>query len=208
MTHPLLDCSSYIDTGWKSDVYMGDRDEQAVSILFCEFSLVTNRGDDVDKLSDAEWDRLPLKEYLCFDSPPTEQDIFCSLALRLDTIPSWYTSWWNKLEGVTLEPPHYEEERKLCIAERYNNGAAIIERRTHKQVMSVRMRYAWLFSLTGDMFSGGIAPRYFQCNELKEGMPGGDSRDFWALKEPTPLTKEDPWPEDTGKDDWKLERSA
>ena len=187
----LLDCSEYISTGWRSTAYMGDGDDNpACAILLCEFTIMSNGGMDLMERDD-RYDPSYIKHYLCFDSPPTEQDIFYQLALRLDTIPSWYPSWWSKLEDITLEPPHYKEERMMCIAERHNNKEEILERRTHKEVLEVDMVEAWLFSMSGDMFGGTIAPRVINCVDLHEGMPGGKSRSFWALKEPTLLTKGD-----------------
>ncbi len=59
----------------------------------------------------------------------------------------------------------------------------------HKRVMHLYMQEAWLFAMTGDMFGGCIKPRHFNCNVLNDGMPGGNHRDFWALKQPAPLTK-------------------
>ena len=184
----LLDCSEYIHTGWKADCYMGEKPEDAQAILMCEFSIMSNHGIDIMERDD-RYDLTYIKHYLCFESPPTDEDIFSQLALRLDTIPSWYPSWWNKLEGITLEPPHYKEERMMCIAKRYNNQKEIWAARTHKEVLEVHMMEAWLFSMSGDMFSGTIATRALNCNDLHEGMPGGNTRSFWALKEPTPLTK-------------------
>ena len=186
----LLDCSEYIHTGWKADCYMGDKPEDAHAILMCEFSIISNHGDDIGQLTDEERDSLPLKHYYPLPNPVEDAELFALLTLRLDTIPSWYPDWWNKLEGVTLEPPHYEEERKLCLAERYNNRK-IVERRTHKEVLAVDMIDAWLFSMSGDMFSGTIATRAINCVDLQEGMPGGKSRSFWALKEPASLVKGD-----------------
>ena len=77
----------------------------------------------------------------------------------------------------------------MCIAERTLNRDQILERRTHKEILEADMREAWLFSMSGDMFSGSISTRAINCYDLHEGMPGGKSRSFWALKEPTPLTK-------------------
>lgn len=185
----LLDCSEYIHTGWKSDAYMGEKDEQAHAILMCEFSIVCNHGDDISKLSDEEWDRLPLKHYYPLPDPVSDEEIFALLALRLDTIPSWYPHWWNELEDITLVPPHWEDERKLCLAEKFRNTNKIMERRTHKEVLQVDMIDAWLFSMDGDMFGGSIKTRAINCIDLHQGMPGGKSRSFWALKEPTLFTK-------------------
>ena len=185
----LLDCSEYIHTGWKSTAFMGEKPEDAQAILLCEFSIISNHGDDISQLSYEERDGLPLKQYYPLPNPVEDAELFALLALRLDTIPSWYPHWWNQLEDITLEPPHYQEERRLCIAERYNNGDAITERRTHKEVLEADMIDAWLFSMSGDMFGGTIATRAINCVDLHEGMPGGKSRSFWALKEPAPLTK-------------------
>jgi hypothetical protein len=185
----MLDYSEYIHTDWRSTAYMGTAGEKpACAILLCEFSIMSNHGLDLMQSVD-RYDPSHIKHYLCFESPPTEEDIFSQLALRLDTIPSWYTSWWSKLQDITLDPPHYKEERMMCLSQRYNNQEEIWAARTHKEVLEVDMIEAWLFSMSGDMFSATIAPREINCNDLHEGMPGGKARSFWALKEPTPLTK-------------------
>ena len=186
----LLDCSAYIHTGWKADCYMGEKEETAQAVLMCEFSIVSSHGNDISKLSDEEWDRLPLKHYYPLPNPVPDEEIFALLSLRLDSIPSWYPSWWNKLQDITLEPPHYEEERKLCLAERLRTKR-MMERRTHKEVLRVEMLDAWLFSMSGDMFGGSIQTRAINRHDLSKGMPGGDCRSFWALKEPTLFTKEE-----------------
>ncbi|NDB66277.1 MAG: hypothetical protein EB165_07670, partial [Euryarchaeota archaeon] len=189
--YPMLDCSEYIHTGWKSDCYMGDKPEDAQAILMCEFSIVSNHGMDISQLSYEERDRLPFKYYYPLPKPVPDEELFALLSLRLDTIPSWYPSWWNNLEDTTLEPPHYKEERMMSFGELHNNREEILERRTHKEVMELHMIDAWLFSMSGDMFGGSIECRTFNCTDLAQGMPGGNSRSFWALKEPTPLTKGD-----------------
>ena len=187
----LLDCSEYIHTGWKSTAFMGEKPEDAHAILMCEFSIISNQGNDISQLSYDERDCLPLKEYYPLPNPVEDAEIFALLSLRLDTIPSWYPHWFSKLEGVTLEPPHWQEERMMCIAERTRNRDEILDRRTHKEVLEADMREAWLFSMSGDMFSGSISARAINCYDLHEGMPGGKSRSFWALKEPDLFTKED-----------------
>lgn len=183
----MLDYSEYIHTDWKSTCYMGNKDEPAHAILMCEFTIMSNHGDDISKLSYDE--SLPIKQYHALPKPVSDKEMFALLSLRLDTIPSWYPSWWNKLEDITLEPPHYKEERMMSHAEKHNNREEMLGRRTHKEVMELEMEHAWLFSMSGDMFGGSIKCRAFNCADLHLGMPGGNHRSFWALKEPTPLTK-------------------
>ena len=200
----MLDYSKYLDADWKADCYMGDETDTVRSILMCEFNLLQNMGKSIDELPH-DHDPMHLTHYLPFDHTPTDREIFDHLAYRLDTIPSWYPSWITKMDGLTLDPPHYYTEHRNSIATWSKRRNEIISQRKHKEVMRTEMYQAWVFNVGGDLFGACIKPRYINAFELEQGMPGGRDRCFWALKEPHPLT-EDPWPEDTGKDDWKLER--
>lgn len=187
----LLDCSEYIHTGWKSDRFEmnGDENTTTQAILMCEYTLEHEDGDELKDWSDR---RMPIKSYYPFPEMPSDAEMFALLALQLDTIPSWAAQpWWTKLEGLTLYPKHEKYERVLSIADWSLRQEEILALREHKRVMHLRMSEAWLFSMSGDMFGGCIKPRYFDCNMLNDGMPGGNHRDFWALKEPAPLTKGD-----------------
>ena len=187
--YPMLDCSEYIHTGWKSDCHEmnGDESTDTQAIFMCQLSIHHKDGDEIGDYNHS----LPHKYYYPLPKPVPDEELFSLLALKLDTIPSWIGYWWNKLDGVTLYPKHAKYERTLSIADWSLNREEILALREHKRVMHLYMQEAWLFSMTGDMFGGSIKPRYFNPHELNDGMPGGNHRDFWALKEPIPLTKGD-----------------
>ena len=187
--YQMLDCSEFIHTGWKSDCHEmnGDESTDTQAIFMCQFEIHHDNGLEI-----GDWNnKLPIKEYYPLPKSVSDAELFALLALRLDTIPSWFTLWWNKLDNLTLYPKHAKYERTLSIADWSLNREEILALREHKRVMHLYMQEAWLFSMTGDMFGGSIKPRYFNPHELNDGMPGGNHRDFWALKEPTPLTKGD-----------------
>jgi hypothetical protein len=184
----MLDYSEYIHTGWKSDEhYMNEDESQSQAIFMCEFDIHHNNGLEIGDYNNTR----PIKEYYPLPKPVDDAELFALLSLRLDTVPSWFSFWFNKLDDVTLYPKHQKYEQVLSISDWSLKQDEILALRKHKRVMHLYMQEAWLFSMTGDMFGGFIKPRHFNCHELNDGMPGGNHRDFWALKEPTPLTKGD-----------------
>lgn len=186
--YPMLNCSEYIHTGWKSDEHwMNGEESQPQAIFMCEFEIHHNNGLEIGDYNNSR----PIKEYYPLPKLVPDEELFALLSLLLDTVPSWFNIWLNKLQGVTLYPKHQKYEKTLSIADWSLRQEEIFALREHKRVMHLYMQEAWLFSMTSDMFGGSIKPRYFNPHELNDGMPGGNHRDFWALKEPVPLTRGD-----------------
>ena len=163
---------------------MNDEDVPPKSILLCEFSILQDAG---NSLEDYDADPWPLIHYLPLDhipDPLLEIEIFDHLACRLDTIPPWYPHWINPLDDLRLDPPHLQTESRTSIASWSKCRDEIISQRTHKEVLRTEMHQAWLFTANDDLFGNTIKPRYFGLSSLNQGMPGGSSRSFWALKDP------------------------
>ena len=183
----MLNLPDHRFTGWKSDRFQMnmDKDTDTQAILMCEYTIHHATGDEIDNWNISK----PIKSYYPLAKQLLDEEMFALLDLLLDSTPSWHTIWWNKLEGITLYPEHTKYEGVLSIADWSLRQDEILALRKHKRVMHLRMQEAWLFSISGDMFGSSLKPRYFDCNVLNDSMPGGNCRDYWALKEPTPLTK-------------------
>lgn len=178
---------------FKHDAYLpkpDDKPQTAQAWLLIKYDELCKSGDAIDVNED---DR-PLEQtsYIALDHKPEPNDVYQLLRQFIIERPAYW-----RLPCATAHPPHEEEERKHPIHVWYSDDAAkIVEARTHKPVLEVRIFDAYLFTIDGDMFESSIQATHYGCYELGThmlAMPDIHSHQttFWIPKEPTPLTKED-----------------
>lgn len=172
---------------FKSDAYMPQPDwkpqaDKPQAYLLIKYDELYKGGDAIDVNEDEP--SLEHTSYVALDHKPEHADVYQLIRQFVIERPACW-----RLPNATAKPPHEEEERKHCLATWYSDEAEkIIEARTHKPVLEVRVHDAYLFAVEGDMLESSINATHYGAYELGTnmlGMPGIHSHHttFWIPKE-------------------------